>query len=372
MCEICHFPFVVEVFSEKGALRIVEDCIPIIDLYNILFDETRSMCTPAVFEHNDLKLGTPYDWLCPRKEPHETQSTCFITDHGNIPLKILEDSKTLILVAVSTSCDQLVVPVSSRASSVQADYDHKYAWDGKIDSSEPIQVEEEEEEEEEEEVAASTVCDFDTPLNHDAYNISAVTFRSLYEHFCDQVHLTEEYYDYVSSICEFDEAANSGFFESAEFTNLWSYVSKYCYLSDYYSESESNYYYYTNPDTEQKPFVSQPEVQPWLQLEFASEVEITQIYVTARHDCCEDSFSNIDITVGMESMDQAGAVSKNPLCSTYDGPPSLGQTITITCSRPLTGLYIVIQKKNDHDSPKELAVSEVKICGRALDDVNAS
>ncbi len=74
LCEVCEFPF----RSDRHYEREAEDCTPMV--YDTVDDRTRYICSPAVYEINHVMIGIPYLWLCPKKEPHETQSTCFITN----------------------------------------------------------------------------------------------------------------------------------------------------------------------------------------------------------------------------------------------------------------------------------------------------
>ena len=78
LCEICHFPFRhhIGLFND----RITDDCT------FAGFDEEGKVdyiCTPAVYSGNLMGLGIPYDWICPRKEPHEFRPTCFLHDKQN-------------------------------------------------------------------------------------------------------------------------------------------------------------------------------------------------------------------------------------------------------------------------------------------------
>ncbi len=266
----------------------------------------------------------------------------------------------------------------SSASSESEGFKHEFAWDEKIHTGyiftdyifefEPV-------------------CDFRKRMHSDFFESDDFDgeFGSFFDYFCeeeDQDSNTEEYhfsyYDYLTGICDFDSALKSGFFTSSKFSGDFpSFSDKYCdyeYDFDNYYDYDSYYYYY-DLDYGQELFVSQSENQPWLQLEFEKDVEVSQIWFTSIYDDFDEQlwFTDITISVGMESMETkagagAGTVSRNPLCATFDGPSAAGANLTLPCNEPLTGIYVIIQQDNSDAAPKKLAINEVYICGKFLDE----
>ncbi len=105
----------------------------------------------------------------------------------------------------------------------------------------------------------------------------------------------------------------------------------------------------------------------WFQLEFYVPMEVTGILVFTRLDCCPQHFKNVEITVGFSPMSiDDNERSSNPICNYYNGPPSLGEIVSIPCLvEGRVGKYLVLQRlayKNQYD--KALAMTEIKVFGR--------
>ena len=53
-----------------------DDCAN--SFYQYTLDRTRFSCPIAVNKKDKRSVGVPYEWMCPRRESHELEPTCFI------------------------------------------------------------------------------------------------------------------------------------------------------------------------------------------------------------------------------------------------------------------------------------------------------
>ena len=144
------------------------------------------------------------------------------------------------------------------------------------------------------------------------------------------------------------------------------YEYDYEYDYEYYHEYDYDYYINEMDLYARDLFITEPETLPWLQLEFAEDVEVTQVWITTRFDSDLDrSPSNITISVGMKPMGSATGmeVSKNPVCANYNGFMPRGSNLTLPCLEPLTGTFLIVQQFNQ-DMPRQLAINEIFICAK--------
>ncbi len=209
-------------------------------------------------------------------------------------------------------------------------------------------------------------------------------FQDFIGYFCDHDIYTYMYYQFLDPVCDFDKALDSDFFDSPDFEgDFLSFAYNYCDYGaygyeDFYYYDDLYYYYDYDEDYDGllltdylddfwscELFISEAESLPWLQLEFSKEIKVSQIMVAVRFDCCNYGFSNITVSVGNKAMVK-GKLSRNPVCTKYQGPPHLGANITLSCDETLTGTYVVIQQDNAGQLLK-MSVNEVFVCGEYED-----
>ena len=93
-----------------------------------------------------------------------------------------------------------------------------------------------------------------------------------------------------------------------------------------------------------------PTPYPWIEIELMNETLVEHLKITNRKDCCGERLSNIEIRVGnkaMSSRSRRSIVYENELCARYSGPAKDGETVWVSCRRPISGKYITIQPKDD-------------------------
>jgi hyaluronoglucosaminidase len=100
------------------------------------------------------------------------------------------------------------------------------------------------------------------------------------------------------------------------------------------------------------------EAQPWFQLEFDVIAIVMGVTITNRVDCCGDRLNKLGIYVGNQPA-VIGAVMTNPVCSIFAGPSSSGSVEQITCTQPVVGQYLQIQR-TDPDW-QEINFSEIVV-----------
>jgi hypothetical protein len=83
-------------------------------------------------------------------------------------------------------------------------------------------------------------------------------------------------------------------------------------------------------------------------------LEIT--FTTNRYDGTGERFQNVGIHVGDEPAVIGGLVT-NPECAIFVGPSATGNIEQITCTQPLTGLYLQIQLRDPN--PQYLQINEI-------------
>ena len=87
----------------------------------------------------------------------------------------------------------------------------------------------------------------------------------------------------------------------------------------------------------------------WVQLELTNVKVVSKIQVTNRGSY-GDRFKLVNFRVGLQKVktasskeEQENSISKNELCSTYEGPGKNGEVITIKCEKPVAGRFITMQ-----------------------------
>ena len=89
---------------------------------------------------------------------------------------------------------------------------------------------------------------------------------------------------------------------------------------------------------------------PWIEIELMIKTLVEHLKITNRKDCCGERLSNVEIRVGnkaMSSRSRRSIVYENELCARYSGPAKDGETVWVSCRRPISGKYITIQTQDD-------------------------
>ena len=107
-------------------------------------------------------------------------------------------------------------------------------------------------------------------------------------------------------------------------------------------------------------FCSKTEKRPWLQLHFETNVTVRRVALTNRYDHNGHRFQNLTVSVGMIPA-KKNKKSENPVCATYRGPSMMSSSITLNCSEPLTGIYVVVQQVTP-EIKIPLSINEVFVC----------
>ena len=99
----------------------------------------------------------------------------------------------------------------------------------------------------------------------------------------------------------------------------------------------------------------QSTLQPWVQLELATESTVAKVEITNRHDCCGDRLKNIEVWVGNTNWDWY----KNTLCQKFDGPGTDGQVLTLECTKAIPGRYVTMLRNEKEGAVKDWNVMNV-------------
>ena len=102
----------------------------------------------------------------------------------------------------------------------------------------------------------------------------------------------------------------------------------------------------------------QSTLQPWVQLELATESTVAKVEITNRKHCCGDRLKNVEVWVGNHAVtkqSQEGLsqqLSSSTLCGKFDGPGSSyhpGQVEVMECTLATPGRYITILRNEPED-----------------------
>ena len=93
-----------------------------------------------------------------------------------------------------------------------------------------------------------------------------------------------------------------------------------------------------------------PTPYPWIEIELMNISLVEHLKITNRKDCCGERLASIEIRVGnkeMSSRSRRSIAYDNELCARYSGPAKDGETVWVSCRRPISGKYITIQTQDD-------------------------
>ncbi|XP_046551788.1 fucolectin-1-like [Haliotis rubra] len=107
------------------------------------------------------------------------------------------------------------------------------------------------------------------------------------------------------------------------------------------------------------------DYDPWWQVDLQVKVKVTKVKVTARSDCCPERLHDFSIDVYQEQPSNQHSAPK--LCYFYSGSVSRpGETVTVTCSRPVTGRFVRISGKNKLNHQDLLQFCDAQVFGEAI------
>ncbi|XP_046551802.1 fucolectin-4-like isoform X2 [Haliotis rubra] len=105
------------------------------------------------------------------------------------------------------------------------------------------------------------------------------------------------------------------------------------------------------------------DYDPWWQMDLQVKVKVTKVKVTARSECCPERLHDFSIDVYQEQPSN----SAPKVCYFYSGSVSNpGETVTVTCSRPVTGRFVRISGKNKLNPEDVLQMCDVQVFGVAI------
>ena len=92
-----------------------------------------------------------------------------------------------------------------------------------------------------------------------------------------------------------------------------------------------------------------PGTHPWLAVDLVTPHSVARVEMVERVDCCADWTNNIEIRVGHTKPFDMGTSSDslynfNVVCGVFAGPGALGGNSSVTCSNPLIGRYVTLQR----------------------------
>ena len=101
---------------------------------------------------------------------------------------------------------------------------------------------------------------------------------------------------------------------------------------------------------------------PWVRIELVNISIVHRVVITNRMDCCGDRLQNLDVRIGISNVlpSETGSKTENILCSNYVGPGRNGEVVTIECTEPIEGKYVILQLMYD---PAILNFAEVEVYG---------
>ncbi|XP_067664252.1 uncharacterized protein [Haliotis asinina] len=101
----------------------------------------------------------------------------------------------------------------------------------------------------------------------------------------------------------------------------------------------------------------------WWQVDLQYQVLVKKITVSSRSDCCPDRLHDFSVdTYDMDPSVNPHATAKQ--CYFYSGNvTSPGVTVTVTCTRPVSGRYLRLTGKNRRNNIDVLQFCEVQVFG---------
>ncbi|XP_067668914.1 fucolectin-like [Haliotis asinina] len=111
--------------------------------------------------------------------------------------------------------------------------------------------------------------------------------------------------------------------------------------------------------------VQYADYDPWWQVDLQVKVKVTKVKVTARSECCHKRLHDFSIDVYQEQPSDQHSTPK--LCYFYSESVSRpGETVTVTCSRPVTGRFVRISGKNKLNHNDVLQFCDLQVFGEAI------
>ncbi|XP_067663149.1 fucolectin-like [Haliotis asinina] len=111
--------------------------------------------------------------------------------------------------------------------------------------------------------------------------------------------------------------------------------------------------------------VENTDNDPWWQVDLQVKAKVTKVKVTARSDCCPERLHDFSIDVYQEQPSNQHSAPK--LCYFYSGSVSHpGETVTVTCLRPVTGRFVRISGTNKLNFDDMLQMCDVQVFGEAI------
>ena len=109
----------------------------------------------------------------------------------------------------------------------------------------------------------------------------------------------------------------------------------------------------------------QSTLQPWVQLELATESTVAKVEITNRRDCCGDRLKNIEVWVGNHAVtkqSQEGIsqqLSASTLCGKFDGQTTYhpGHVEVIECTQPIPGRYITMLRNEPENGQDNIVMN---------------
>ena len=91
------------------------------------------------------------------------------------------------------------------------------------------------------------------------------------------------------------------------------------------------------------------DTHPWFSIDLIVPLEITGIEIVERKDKWAHLTNNIEVRVGdtkpFDAMTNGNTLySSNTVCGVFIGPGQVGDISVVTCSQPLTGRYVTLQR----------------------------
>ncbi|XP_071122899.1 uncharacterized protein [Mytilus edulis] len=94
-------------------------------------------------------------------------------------------------------------------------------------------------------------------------------------------------------------------------------------------------------------------------VDLGKTVNVNQINIISRKDCCGHRLHTIEGTVGLNSNEMKH-------CSNFEGPSKTGQFIMLACKTPILGRYVTILKH----AQGQLGLAEVQVLGHTVSTYN--
>ncbi len=92
-------------------------------------------------------------------------------------------------------------------------------------------------------------------------------------------------------------------------------------------------------------FASSAERTPWIQIDYGSQIQVHQIVIKNRGDCCGDRLANVEIFV-TDTPAVSGQMPSGAKCTTFEGPARDGAWEYIPCDATMSGRYVILAIEN--------------------------